>query len=202
MSQLQLSAHPQYRRCAPTALVIRPLQPEDAGLLYAMHQRLSVESIYARYLSYRHPGLAEFASISAMAPTEGFGVVASLSGGGAQLVGLAYYRRDPTQPDTPAELGMLVEDQHQGMGIGRLLYQAIAQQALSRQIHHLRVLFHPSNFRVLRMIQASGYCYRAGVESGLNYFTLLLREQPIAGRDSRSWDQSLQFNHYAYPFNK
>ncbi len=180
------SAH---NHAIPT-VTVRPAQPTDADLLYAMHERLSPESIYARYLYYRHPQLAEFATITVLPPARGAAVVATMRDRDTQVVGMAYYLRDSTQPASTPELGMVVEDRYQGLGIGRLLWFTLAQEARAQQIHHLRVLFHPSNYRVLRMIQSSGYRFVPGTDAGLNDFTLFIGQPssdsryPMAGHQS------------------
>lgn len=155
-------------------VAVRPLQPEDADTLLAMHERLSLESIYARYQQYRRPQLAEMTAMSTIAPANGAGVVATIEENGPRVIGMAYYLRDSSQPASTAELGMVVEDRYQGSGIGRLLWFKIAQQARAQQIRRLRVLFHPSNYRVLRMIQSSGYPFVPGAAAGLNDFLLLI----------------------------
>lgn len=158
-------------------VTVRPLQPEDAGNLYLMHERLSLESLYARYLYYRRPQPDEIAAISAMPAAKGTGVVATVTADGPKIVGMAYYLRDTAQADATAELGMLVEDDYQGLGIGRLLCFAIGQRARALKVEQLRVRFHPSNYRVLRMIQSSGYRYQAGMRDGLNDFTIFLKSE-------------------------
>ena len=50
---------------------IRPIRPEDADLLYAMHERLSLASIYARYLHYCRPRQDEMLAITTLPPERG-----------------------------------------------------------------------------------------------------------------------------------
>lgn len=169
---MKIEAVPRSPNHELATVTVRLVQPQDASLLYAMYDRLSLESIYARYLSYRRPQLDELAALTAMLPAQGTGVVATVGEAGARLVGMAYYLRETAQPAAKAELAILVEDQFQGIGIGRLLCAAIIQRARLQQINQLRVLFHYSNQRVWRLIQTSGCAYQAGVNDGLNDFTL------------------------------
>lgn len=88
-----------------TGITIRPMQPDDANLLFAMHQRLSPESIYYRYLQYRRPTLVEIATICHLAPERGAGFVATLSAEPTTIVGVAYYVRETYTPEPTAEPG-------------------------------------------------------------------------------------------------
>lgn len=169
-------AHNPHIHEIPTT-TIRPIQPEDANLLYAMHERLSLESIYARYLHYRRPHRDEMAHMTMLPPERGAAMIATVQDHGLRIIGIAYYVYDTNMPANAAELGMLVEDDYQGLGIGRLLCFAIGQRARALKVEQLRVRFHPSNYRVLRMIQSSGYRYQAGMSDGLNDFTIFLKSE-------------------------
>lgn len=164
--------------CQMPLVTVRPLCATDGALLYAMHERLSHATIYARYLQYRHPCREEVAALATVSPARGYGIVATvdLDEDTPQVVGLTYYLRDHAHAAASAEVGMLVEDTYQGVGIGRLLASAIIQQARAQSVDELRARFHPGNRRVLRLIQASGCTYHASVKDGLNEFTLHLYE--------------------------
>ncbi len=161
-----------------SAVTVRPIQADDAGLLYAMHQRLSLDSIYYRYLQYRPPTLAELEQVCQLAPERGAGFVATVQQDDERVVGVAYYVREPQEQAPTAELGILVEDQFQGQGIGRRLWQRMQQHALRHTIRKLRVLFHPNNQRVARLVSSSGFAYQATRHSGLSEYLVALGESP------------------------
>ena len=172
------------QQLAPTqpSLHLRLIRPEDLVLLCEMHHRLSSESIYLRYLQYKVPSLDELAAVCQLSPERGAAFVATVKSGKERLVGLAYYMIDSAGARPIAELGILVEDQFQGQGIGRALWQRLHQHARGEQIHGLRVLFDPINWRVLRLLRGSGYPYHASSEDDINNFMVLLDQQPQSSR--------------------
>src|SRR4051794_19663201 len=98
-------------------VTMRPIRPDDADLINEMHQRLSPDSIYYRYLQPRIPSMAEIEQVCRLDPAKGAGFVATVQRGAEIIVGVAYYVREAQQRLT-AEPGILVEDQFQDQGIG------------------------------------------------------------------------------------
>ena len=147
------------RTSGAPAVTLRPLAPDDAYAVYALHTRLRPESIYARFLQYRIPTLREFTAICTMAPAQGQGVVAETQGGRRQIVGLAYYVRGDADAQSSAELAIVIEDRYQGRGLGRLLWQGLHQQAAADRLSELRVIFSTRNRRILRLIEGGDYPY-------------------------------------------
>lgn len=156
---------------------IRRIRPSDLGLIDAMHQRLSPESIYLRYFQCRVPSREELAIVCHLPPATGEALVATLPGDEEQVIGLAYYIREKMTSLPTAELGILVEDQFQGQGIGRQLWQQLHHCAQARQISRLRVLSDPGNQRIQHLIKNSGYTYRASTADDFNEFIVFLHEQ-------------------------
>lgn len=166
----------EMRRPQPnlTAIAVRPLQPDDVELIAAMHERLSPESIYSRYLQQRPPGSAEMAALGRLDPASGAGFVATAQQRTEIVVGLAHYVRE-AQTELPiAEAGILVEDQFQGQRVGRILWQRLQQHAQAHQIHQLRVLLHPHNLRMQRLVQGGGLPYTARAQDGLYEYLVTL----------------------------
>lgn len=158
----------------PTSVTVRPLQPDDASLIYAMHGRLSPESIYYRYLQHRPPTLDAIATLYRLDPATGAGFVATVQQQDEIIVGVACYVRETyTEPPT-AELGILVEDRFQGQGVGRRLWQRIQRHAQTHQIHQLRVLVHPGNQRMQRLLRGSGLSYTTSTCDGVHEYLVAL----------------------------
>jgi len=157
---------------------IRPLAAADAELIDAMHQRLSPQSIYYRYLQYRKPTLAEIAAVTQLDPAKGAGLVAINPAAPTPIVGLAYYVRELHTPEPTAEAGILVEDLYQEQGVGRRLWQQLQLRAQSERIRWLRVLFHPSNQRMLRLVRGCGLPYQVQAGDDLNDYLVALDAQP------------------------
>lgn len=156
------------------AIIVRPLAKTDATLIEAMHQRLSPESIYLRYLQYRKPTLAELTAICHLDPAKGAGFVAVPQAEPTTIVGLAYYVREPEEREPTAEPGILVEDRFQEQGVGRRLWQQLQQHAQEEGLHWLRVLSLPDNQRLTRLVQGSGFSYASKFNDGLNEYRVAL----------------------------
>jgi len=163
--------HPQPTKQGVT---VRPIHPGDANLINEMHQRLSPDSIYYRYLQPRIPSMAEIEQICHLDPARGAGFVATVQRGAEIIVGVAYYVRELQQPQPTAEPGILVEDQFQEQGIGRNLWRRLQQHALVNEIHWLRVLLHPNNQRVRRLVQSGGFAYQAQEAGDLTEYLVAL----------------------------
>ena len=163
-------------------VTMRLIRPDDATLIHQMHQRLSPDSIYYRYLQPRIPTLDEIVAVCRLDPEKGAGLVATVPAEGGIVVGVAYYVREAQEQCPTAEPGILVEDRFQDQGIGRSLWQQMQQHAQANQIGWLRVLSHPSNRRVARLVQGSGLPYAAKTNDGLNEYLVALHEQPYPCR--------------------
>ncbi len=159
-------------------VIVRPIQLGDANLIFEMHQRLSPDSLYYRYLQYRRPTLDEFAAVCHLDPAKGAGFVATTQRNGEIVVGIAYYVREAHAQQPTAEPGILVEDSFQGQGIGRSLWQRMQQHALVNRIQRRRVLCHPNNQRVVRLVQGGCLPYQAKASSGLSEYLVTLGERP------------------------
>lgn len=175
------------------AVTMRPIQPGDAPLLYAMHERLSPESIYARYLQYRKPTLTELATICFLAAETNAGFVAVTQEPTAAIVGMAYYVRDRYEVEPTAEPGILVEDRFQAQGIGRRLWQMLQYHALLAGVHWLRIWTYPGNHRLVQLVRGGGFPYIAGVHAGLSEYRVALSKQPDYA-EQRSDEPRVLFN--------
>lgn len=167
------------------SIVVRALVAKDAALIDAMHQRLSPESVYYRYLQYRKPTAAEIATVCHLAPAQGLGFVA-VAGAEAAIVGLAYYVRELQEEEPIAEPGILVEDRFQGQGIGRRLWQTLQQQAQQDGLRWLRILSHPQNQRLAYLVQGGGLPYTANANGGLREYLVDL-SRPAAAQANGWW---------------
>ena len=163
-----------HSQTAASDLLVRPLTVADAGLVDAMHQRLSPTSIYYRYLQYRKPTAAELATVCRLDPARGLGLVAVVPGEPDAIVGLAYYVREAYAAEPTAEPGILIEDRFQEQGLGRRLWQQLQQVALCDGLRWLRVWSHPENYRMTQLVRGGGFPYTANVYDGLSEYLVAL----------------------------
>jgi GNAT superfamily N-acetyltransferase len=154
-------------------ITIRPLRRGDVDQLEALHQRLSRDTIYRRYLSPRVPSQAELEQICRL-NEQGGGALAVLSGG--TIIGVGYYVSSDGRTAEPA---LLVEDRFQRLGIGGQLAAQLGRHALARGIDTFVAAIYPENRAVMKLIRASGLAYESSLAHGIREVRMRLGQ--IAG---------------------
>src|SRR5579872_574119 len=131
-----------------TPLVIRPVNSEDRPAIAALFARLSPQSLYTRF----HASTVHISDAVLDLVTADHALVAELEG---QIIALASYHplHDPTQ----AEMAMVVDDRHQGRGIGTALFGVLSFDAQQAGIRRLRAGVLRSNGAMLRVFQQSPF---------------------------------------------
>ena len=137
-----------------TAVHVRQMQPGDADAILALHSRLSDRTRYLRYFS-PYPTIPErdlnrFVHVDHR-DREAFVVV---SGSRIMAVG-RYERLGPDSSD--AEVAFVVEDAHQGRGIGSVLIEHLADAARQNGITRFVAEVLPENGSMLRVFSDFGY---------------------------------------------
>jgi len=117
-------------------LMIRPIRPDDAPRLQALHSRLRLETIYLRFLSL-HPVLQaeeakRFANLDYR--TRMAFVATELVGQAEWIVGVARYAVDGPLHPNEAEYAIVIEDRYQGRGLGTLLMDRLVNYACANGI--------------------------------------------------------------------
>ena len=133
----------------------RPLAASDAPALMALYSRLSPETIRRRFL--RLVPALDPAAAEALAAVDQLGRVASAA------------VPDPSHSDTivavgrlhgndgeRAELALLVEDDYQRSGLGRLLLARLLEEADHRGLTALDAIVQYDNQPMLRLLRSSG----------------------------------------------
>lgn len=149
-------------------ITIRPLRRGDVAQLQALHERLSPDTIYRRYLSPRVPSASELEQVSRL-NENGSGALAVVHDG--TIVGVGYYVRHGR---TAAEPALLVEDSYQGQGIGTRLAAQLGRHALARGIDTFVAAIYPENRAVMRLIRASGLAYESALAHGIREVSMRL----------------------------
>lgn len=155
---------------------LRLTRPSDAGLVRAFLEDLSPETRERRFL---HPmptvGDATVRHFTFYDPRERLAMAACVPIDGAErIVGLA----DAAFLDTGlAEIGMVVDDEHQRRGLGKLLSEAVAALAIKRGATHLKAHMLPGNAPMLRLFERLGRTVRT-VEDGTSTAYVRLRGVP------------------------
>jgi RimJ/RimL family protein N-acetyltransferase len=128
---------------------LRTLQPTDEGRMLRLFHRLSPETIYRRFLtSYSDPEplrpLLQVDDDSRVA-------VAAIDSDG-EIVGVARYGRLTGEPST-AEVAVVVQDSHQGRGLGTQLLQQIGDRARAGGVRRLVATVLADNHASVRMLR-------------------------------------------------
>ncbi|MDT4991488.1 MAG: hypothetical protein QOH97_1380, partial [Actinoplanes sp.] len=137
-----------------SAVHMRQIRREDAPAIVAFHSRMSDRTRYLRYFS-PYPTIPErdlerFVNVD-HTDREAFVIV---SGPRIMAVG-RYERLGPQSPD--AEVAFVVEDAHQGRGIGSVLLEHLAQAARENGITRFVAEVLPHNGGMLRVFSDFGY---------------------------------------------
>ncbi|MFI0448620.1 GNAT family N-acetyltransferase [Actinomadura sp. 6N118] len=173
---------------------LRPVRSDDAELLRAFYARLSPESIYYRFFSPR-PQLTE-REIEHFTTVDYDRRVALIATIGDSMVAVVRYDQLSDRPGT-AEVAFLVEDAHQGRGLGAVLLEHIAAAARERGLNRFVASVLPDNRRMTRVFREAGYRAEQRFEDGVIELVLDLEPtetsvEVMAAREHRAESRSIQ----------
>jgi GNAT superfamily N-acetyltransferase len=152
---------------------LRLTRPSDVPLVRAFLERLSPETRTRRFL-VPLPGASDaiVGHFTYYDPRERIVVAATrFEDGRERALGLA----DAAFLSTGlAEIGLVVADEHQGRGVGKLLSEAVASIAIKRGATHLKAQMLAGNAPMLRLFERLGRTVRT-VEEGTSIVYVRLR---------------------------
>ena len=155
---------------------VRPITPADADRLRDFHGRLSPETVYNRFFSMvRTLPARDVERFTTVDHDERAAVVALLRD---QIVGVCRYARLPGTTD--AEVAVVVDDAHQGRGLGALLLEHIESAARERGIQRFVADVLPQNRRMLAVFRAAGYVISREMADGYIELTFPIQETPAS----------------------
>ncbi len=141
---------------------IRPIRSDDEQLMVEFYARVSDESKYYRFFSPM-PKLSE-RDVRRFTHVDHRDRVALVMLLGGQMIAVGRY--DVVRP-TEAEVAFLVEDQHQGRGIGQLLLEHLAQAGRERGVERFVAEVLPDNNRMIQTFRDAGYRVASGYADGV-----------------------------------
>ena len=128
----------------------RLVRPDDDERLVRMWPRLSPDTVYRRFHSpLRRLPMATVRHLVQVDHELREAVVAVV---GDEVVGVARYERSPDDPAS-AEFAVVVEDDWQGLGLGRQLLLELTELAGRRGVRRLTATVQADNDRMLRLIR-------------------------------------------------
>ena len=144
-------------------VLVRPIQPADDDHLAGLHARLSKDSIYRRYFSFKSAlSPAEIQRFTGIAEEWRFALVGVRATG--QLAGVARYEGQAGRTD--AEIALIVDDALHHMGLGTLLLQRLVDVALVSGMTSLTAVVLASNMPMLHLLRALPVPSTSARESG------------------------------------
>jgi acetyl coenzyme A synthetase (ADP forming)-like protein len=165
-------------------LHIRPIRPDDGDRLVEFHGRLSPDTVYRRFFS-PHPRLSasEVEGFTHVDYQDRLALVAELAG---ELIAVARYDRIPGTGD--AEVAFVVDDAHQGRGLGTLLLEHLAAAARNRGIARFVADTLASNSGMLGVFGRAGFTVSRTYDYGVVRLEFSIEPTPgfvlaVADRD-------------------
>ncbi len=141
------------------SVTIRAIRPDDKGLLIDTLSRVSPQSLYLRLFSAKRKFsddemnrimTVDFVNVVALVAVMDENGVDKIVGGGR------YVRIGPSDIEQRAEVAFLIDDAHQGLGIGSRIFKHLVEIARESGITHFEAEVLPSNTPMLRLFARSG----------------------------------------------
>ena len=140
-----------------TNLLVRPIRPDDDALMASFVRKISVESARNRF-HFRRSQLTE-AEIHRLTHIDyrkemAFVAIATVSGQDVET-GVSRYCVD--EGETSAEFALLIADEWQHMGIGRILLAKLAAYATSAGLESIHGVAYSTNDAMLTLAKKEGF---------------------------------------------
>ena len=143
---------------------VRPITTDDQAALAAFFDRTGPESRYFRFFRTKARLSAE--ELDYYTQVDYARRMAFVAFHEDQLIGVARYDVNLDDSDT-AEVAFMVEDAHQGRGIGTQLLQMLTVYARRQGVGSFEAYVLPENARMMRLFRNSGYQLRRTFEEGV-----------------------------------
>lgn len=159
---------------------VRHMQREDAPLFVDLFHRLSQRTRWLRFFS--SVGIPEdrlwdeAAELAEVEPLLEIALIATINTDGQEeAVGIAELIRDAPLADT-AEVAIVIRDDFQREGIGRVIFDLLVQVALVQGIKQLYAITMPENFGMQKLARGVGLPTRSRTKEGETVITMYLQE--------------------------
>ncbi|HEX5494653.1 MAG TPA: GNAT family N-acetyltransferase [Mycobacteriales bacterium] len=138
-------------------LHLRPIRPDDADQMLALHGRMSDRTRYLRFFG-PYPVVPE-RDLQRFTHVDHVNRVALVAQLGGDLIAVGRYERDTAPPANgrTAEVAFVVQDDQQGRGIGSVLLEHLAAAARERGISQFTAEVLTDNPGMVRVFLDAGY---------------------------------------------
>jgi GNAT superfamily N-acetyltransferase len=157
-----------------TIVHIRPIRPGDDHALIEIFKHLSPQSVYQRFfqaLPELSPGMAVYLANAHY--TDRMALVAEAGG---EMIGVGRYER--TSDPGVADLALVLLDEWQNRGLGRILLREILKVGKSNGIRRFRADVLAENRRMLRLLAQESQILEQKTEAGVASF-LVAPHDPV-----------------------
>jgi acyl-CoA synthetase (NDP forming)/RimJ/RimL family protein N-acetyltransferase len=141
---------------------LRPVRPEDADAVRAMHGRLSQESVENRFSESTERVLER--DLDTVLAADHDRLVVLVATLGDQVIGASYYHRSGAGDE--AEVAFLIEDAHQGRGLGSIVLEHLAAIARESGVRRFTADVRPGNRAMTGVFREAGFDVEAEFEGG------------------------------------
>jgi RimJ/RimL family protein N-acetyltransferase len=160
-----------------TEVLLRPLKPEDGELMKDLFYSFSEKTRYLRFhqMVKEMPQRGKQAFFNVDYREELALAAARLEDGVEEFIGTGRFVLD--EGTGSAEVAFVVRDDWQGKGLGRSIFEALAEIAEERGIHTLTAEILAENQPMLRVMDKTGYTVSTRRESGVVHVEVDLKER-------------------------
>ncbi len=145
---------------------LRPIVPEDAEGLVDFYANVSEQSKYFRFFAPM-PNLSD-RDVQRFTNVDYHERVAFVMTVAEKIIAVGRYDVvDKDAAGARAEVAFLVQDSHQGRGIGQLLLEHLAQAGRERGVRRFMAEVLPDNRRMMQVFREQGYKVKGGWEEGV-----------------------------------
>ncbi|HTY53902.1 MAG TPA: GNAT family N-acetyltransferase [Candidatus Binataceae bacterium] len=163
---------------------VRAVRAEDKERLLDHFNRLSAASLYYRFLGRRGALTDDELDRFTRIDNQHAALIVTLSGDHDSIIGFIQYVR--VQDSARAQLACSVSDEHQGRGIGTMMFDLLGRVALANGIAEFEGDALQDNQRVLAIAAKNGRRVEKSTETGIVRICISLRKP----RSSRPRTQS------------
>ena len=155
---------------------LRPIRPDDAARLMALCHRLSARTVYRRFFSPRRLLLEDAQAFANVDYRERMAIVAEVEAGqDAALIGAARYA--PSAEAGIADIGLVVEDDWQGLGLGPILLDSILRAGEQLGIQQFSADVLLDNRRALRLLARATITTQRTTSDGVTHLVFRRRSE-------------------------
>lgn len=159
------------------SVVLRPIRPEDAPRLMALHVRLSSDSQYLRFFGPKPElTLSEAEYLAGVDFNRRFAIVATVDEDDDEAI-VAVGRFDMVAPGV-AEPAIVVRDDHQGSGLGTTVLERMLDVARGRGVDRFQGEVLAENDKMLQILVQHGLTVGAP-EDGIVRISVEVTDKPF-----------------------